>query len=186
MATTTQPKAKPVFTTRSSQFEVACWSNQGKEDSTYYTMSLKKSWNDDGQWKDRSMRFHHNQALGAAQLLRWADSAVRRAYDRKPEAEDGKPIASQKRFSDRLEVAVWKNVTENGESYSVTLTRSYKQDGEWTSERMSFFANECLTSAHILGRGFDGIDDYRADKKSQFVETAKETFNADQDEDIPF
>ena len=187
MATATHDKQKPVYTSRSSAFEVAAWSNPGKENSTYYTVTLRKSWKeDDGQWKDRSIRVHYNQTLGASQLLRWADNTIQRAFERNPDAEEGKPIASLKRSTDKLEVAVWKNVGENGDYYTASLTRSYKQDGQWHTEKMSFFQNELLTAAHILERGFTGIDEHKADKNSQFVETAKQTFNADQDEDIPF
>ncbi len=193
MATVTQNKSKntPVFSKRSGPLEVACWQNTGKEDAIYYTLSLKKSWKDESdKWQKRSMHIHQRQVLGAAALLRWADRAVQRAMSTNPKAEDGKPVASQKRYGDRLDVSVWKNITENGDSYSVQLTRSYKQDGQWKDERMSFFGNECLCAAHVLTRGFDGIDEYKAQGSSAFVESAKEQFQAEvvqpDDEDIPF
>ncbi len=186
MATVTQKK--PVFSTRHGRLDAAVWENQG-EKSTFFNVSLKKSYKDKDseEWKSTQASFGHDDALGAAKLLGWADDVVQKAVQQQePFHGDKKPLASKKRGM--LEIAVWQKETDKLR-YRVSLKRSYKDGDDWKSVVIWLLANDCLPAARVLSRSFDAIDSHVAASSSAFVETAKDTFEAEvvsSDEDIPF
>ena len=185
MATATQQK--PVYATRHGRLDAAVWENQG-EKSTFFNVSLKKSYKDGEEWKSTQASFGHDDTLGAAKLLGWADDAVQKALAQQEQFHgDKKPLASKKRGM--LEVAVWQKQADEKIRYRVSLKRSYKDGDEWKSVIVWLLANDCLAAARVLTRAFDAIDSHVAASGSSFVETAKQTFDAEvtpPDEDIPF
>lgn len=187
MATATQNK--PVFSTRHGRLDAAVWENQG-EKSTFFNVSLKKSYKDKDseEWKSTQASFGHDDTLGAARLLGWADDVVQKAVQQQePFHGDKKPLASKKRGM--LEVAVWQKETDKLR-YRVSLKRSYKDGDDWKSVVIWLLANDCLAAARVLTRAFDAIDSHvAASSSSSFAEAAKDTFDAEvvsPDEDIPF
>jgi hypothetical protein len=186
MATATQNK--PVFSTRHGRLDAAVWENQG-EKSTFFNVSLKKSYKNEEseEWKSTQASFGHDDALGAASLLGWADDVVQKAVQQQePFHGDKKPLASRKRGM--LEVAVWQKETDKLR-YRVSLKRSYKDGDDWKSVVIWLLANDCLAAARVLTRAFDAIDSHVAASNSSIVESAKDTFDAEvvsSDEDIPF
>lgn len=184
MATATQQK--PVYTTRHSRLDAAVWENQG-EKSSFFNVSLKKSYKDGEEWKSTQASFGQDDALAAARLLGWADDAVQKAVQQQePFHGDKKPLASKKRGL--LEVAVWQKETDKLR-YRVSLKRCYKEGEEWKSVCLWLLANDCLAAARVLTRAFDAIDSHVAAVGSSSVKTAKQQFDAETtppDEDIPF
>ncbi len=185
MATATQKR--PVYSTRHGQLDVAVWENEGDQ-RTFFNVTLKQSYKSGDEWKHTQASFGQHEALGAVKLLDWADTAVQQAIEKKPTADEGKPLASKKRGS--LEVAIWQKMTDNGARYRVSLTRNYKDGEEWKHVRVWLLANDCLAAARVLTSAFDAIDHHvAASSSSSFVEAAKDTFDAEvvsTDEDIPF
>jgi hypothetical protein len=72
-------------------------------------------------------------------------SDTRRSTDRTP-APAGPAFSCRHRA---LKAAVWKNSSENGDFYNVTVTRSYK-DGETWKESSSFGFDDLLIVGELL------------------------------------
>jgi hypothetical protein len=60
-----------------------------------------------------------------------------------------------------LEAAIWRNESEKGAYYSVTLRRSYK-DGDTRKDTTSLNSGDLLAAAHLLTRAHDAIRELRA------------------------
>lgn len=178
--------SSPEYTTRHRNVEAAVWENEGKRNRTFFNVSITKSWKDDNEWKKSSASFGSGDLLPAAKLLDWADSTIGQAVLKNAKAEsEKKPLASKKRGL--LEVAVWHKTTEDGDIYYCSLKRSYKDGDEWKNVLVWLGADEVLPAGRLLTRCFDEIDQLYAAKSSAFVQTARDTFNAnDPEDDIPF
>jgi hypothetical protein len=75
-----------------------------------------------------------------------------------------------------LQVTIWRNTGDNGNWYSITYTRSYKNDnGDW-KETDSLPADDCLPMAELIREAYAWIKvQRRADSKARRdAETAKE------------
>jgi len=181
MATASQ--TKPEFSTQHRYIEAAVWKNDGRK--TFYNVSLTKSWKDGNDWKKSSASFGSGDLLPCVKLLDWADTAVGRAIEKNAKQEGKKPLTSKQRG--QLEVAVWHKTTEDGDVYYVSLKRSFKVDNDWKDTLVWLGANEVLPAGRLLTRSFDEIDRLYAASRSSFVQTARDTFDAhDEDDDIPF
>ena len=55
-----------------------------------------------------------------------------------------------------ISVTIWKHLSEKGDWYSASLSRSYKQDGEW-KEADSFSFDDLLTVAKLLDQAHTWI-----------------------------
>ena len=189
-ATEKRPAHSLRHRTPGRSLECALWENQGKNQGTYYTCTLSRSWKDDGTdtWTDISARFGASDLLPAAQLLYWADNEVGVAIAANAKADETKrPVASKSRGL--LEVAVWHKVTEDGDRYNVSLKRKYEHEGKRKEEIIRLQADQLLPAARLLSRSFDAIDQLYAEGSSNFVAKAREDFggsSVDDDSDIPF
>lgn len=182
---TTSTANKPVFSTRHGQIDVAAWKNQSDR-RTFYSVSLKRSFKQDDGWKSTQASVGQHEALGAAKLLDWADTAIEEAIAGNVKADgEATAIASKKRGN--IEVAVFQKTTESGTEYRVSLTRYYKDGEESKQVRVWLQGNDCLAAGRLFTRAFDALDELPNDSNSSFVQTAKSEFQASGvDDDIPF
>jgi hypothetical protein len=65
-----------------------------------------------------------------------------------------KPV--QKIRAGGIEVAIWRNESQKGPWYSVTMTRSYKKDEQW-QQADSFGADDLLLLAKLLDQAHNWI-----------------------------
>ena len=62
----------------------------------------------------------------------------------------------------RIKAAIWKNLGEKGNFYSVTFTRSYRDDrGNW-HDTDSFSGTDLLIVGRLAVRAYDAIAELRA------------------------
>ena len=62
----------------------------------------------------------------------------------------------------RLKATIWKNFGDNGNFYSVNLTRIYQKDnGDW-QDSDSFSGTELLRIARLAGKAYDRVNELRA------------------------
>ena len=60
-----------------------------------------------------------------------------------------------------LKATIWKNVGEKGAFYTVSLTRTYKDEGGDYHDSNSFSGSELLRIAHLAKRAYDATSDFR-------------------------
>ena len=61
-----------------------------------------------------------------------------------------------------IKASTWKNQTENGSRYNVTVTRLYKANGDWQSSG-SFGRDDLLLLRKVLDRAHSRIYKHAAD-----------------------
>ena len=61
-----------------------------------------------------------------------------------------------------IKASIWKNQTENGSRYNVTVTRLYKTNGDWQSSS-SFGRDDLLLLRKVLDRAHTWIYKQAAD-----------------------
>ncbi|MEL7485447.1 MAG: hypothetical protein AAFN41_13975 [Planctomycetota bacterium] len=72
----------------------------------------------------------------------------------------------QKLTDGKITAAIWRNLGEKGNFYSVTFTRSYRDnDGNW-HDTDSFSGTELLILGRLSGRAYDAIAELRAADRS--------------------
>ncbi|MCG8408652.1 MAG: hypothetical protein MI923_25900 [Phycisphaerales bacterium] len=57
----------------------------------------------------------------------------------------------------RIKAAIWRNETENGIMFNVTVTRTYRDDGEELQDSHSFGRDDLLTAAKALNEAHTWI-----------------------------
>lgn len=73
---------------------------------------------------------------------------------------NSKPLATIR--DGALKAAIWKNLGEKGNFYSVTFTRSYRDDqGNW-HDTDSFSGTDLLIVGRLAVRAYDAIAELRA------------------------
>ena len=60
-----------------------------------------------------------------------------------------------------LKATIWKNFGEKGNFYTVTLTRTYKDEDGNYHDSNSFSGSELLKLAHLANRAYDAASDLR-------------------------
>ncbi|MCA9274265.1 MAG: hypothetical protein KDA31_14615 [Phycisphaerales bacterium] len=72
----------------------------------------------------------------------------------------------------RIKAAIWKNQSEKGAFYSVTFTRSYRDDtGDW-HDTESFSGTELLILGRLSVRAYDAIAKLRSEDRSADADAA--------------
>ncbi|MCA9201158.1 MAG: hypothetical protein KDA87_26640 [Planctomycetales bacterium] len=178
MATTTQSKQRPVYSTRHEQLDVAVWPNE-LERGVIYNVSIKRSYKDGDEWNHTQMNVGEHHVLRVTKLLDWADSEIQELIAANTEFRNSDHPVTSKRVGN-LEVSVWQRDTKKGVRYRVSLVRHY-QDGDWKKLTVWLQSNDCLATARLLERTFDSIDRLRNSNSSDFVQAAKTEFGADVD-----
>lgn len=59
-----------------------------------------------------------------------------------------------------IKATIWKNTSDNGDFYSVDLSRGYKQGDDW-KETTSLTGTDVLRGARLLERAYDRISQLR-------------------------
>lgn len=62
-----------------------------------------------------------------------------------------------------LKAAIWRNQTDNGEMYSVNITRSWQDKQGQYHESSRFSPTECLKVAQLAQRAYDTISGMKQD-----------------------
>ncbi|MEE9391200.1 MAG: hypothetical protein V3W41_01710 [Planctomycetota bacterium] len=65
-----------------------------------------------------------------------------------------------------LKATIWSNFGEKGAFYTVSLTRTYKDDGGNYHDSDSFSGSELLRIAHLATRAYDRVSDLRQTDKT--------------------
>lgn len=60
-----------------------------------------------------------------------------------------------------LKATIWKNVGENGDFFTVTLTRTYTDEAGNYHDSSSFSGSELLRIAHLARRAYDATSELR-------------------------
>ena len=60
-----------------------------------------------------------------------------------------------------IKATIWKNFGDNGNFFSVTLTRTYKDESGNYHDSNSFTGSELLRAAHLANRAYDTVSDLR-------------------------
>lgn len=61
-----------------------------------------------------------------------------------------------------LKATIWKNLGEQGNFFSVTFTRTYKDEGDNFQDSDSFTGTQILQLAHLATRTYDRVSELRA------------------------
>lgn len=62
----------------------------------------------------------------------------------------------------QLKATIWKNHGEKGNFYTVTITRTYKDDAGNYHDSDSFSGTQLLQVSHLAGRAYDRVNQLRA------------------------
>lgn len=62
----------------------------------------------------------------------------------------------------QLKATIWKNLGPKGNFYSVTFSRTYKDDSDAYQDSDSFSGTQLLQVAHLAARAYDRIGELRA------------------------
>ena len=60
-----------------------------------------------------------------------------------------------------IKATIWKNFGEKGNFFTVTLTRTYQDEGGNYHDSNSFSGSELLRAAHLANRAYDTVSDLR-------------------------
>lgn len=60
-----------------------------------------------------------------------------------------------------LKATIWKNFGDNGNFYTVTLARSFKDEADQWQETSSFSGSQLLRIARLAGRAYDRVSALR-------------------------
>lgn len=61
-----------------------------------------------------------------------------------------------------LKAMIWKNHGEKGNFFTVTITRTYKDDAGNYHDSDSFSGTQLLQMRHLAGRAYDRVNELRA------------------------
>ena len=173
---------EPVFARRHRRLQIAVWQNDTPK-GTFFNASVQRFYKDGDDWKKSQASLNRDDLLVAAKLLNWAHSAVAFAVanDSTPPAAK-QPVTSQRYRN--LEAAIWRQESDQGAFFTVSLKRSYKVGDDWNDSSISLGNEDLLPMARLLDRAHDAIDDLYEDGKFGPTEpTSNGTTGSD---DIPF
>jgi hypothetical protein len=72
----------------------------------------------------------------------------------------------------RLKATIWKNFGDNGNFYTVTLSRSYQDEADNWQDSDSFSGSELLRIAHLASRAYDRVSELRSIDRKELAGTA--------------
>ena len=71
-----------------------------------------------------------------------------------------------------IKATIWKNLGEKGNFFTVTFTRTYKDEGDNYQDSDSFSGSQLLRVAHLATRAYDRISELRAADREELQQSA--------------
>lgn len=65
-----------------------------------------------------------------------------------------------------ITATIWRNQTQGGDMYAVSIIRSYKADDDW-KQSTSYTPRETLRVANLARRAYDRIEQLKAEAKAE-------------------
>lgn len=71
-----------------------------------------------------------------------------------------------------IKATIWANFGEKGTFYTVTFTRTYKDEGDNYQDSDSFSGTQLLRVAHLASRAYDRLSELRAADREDLQRSA--------------